>query len=202
MNFNSNQENEDKIIISESSPLKKIKKIPWGWILFVFFLTAVMVYLPSFTSVLFLVAALLCIPKGPLVPVFQTRRWLQVSCVLLLFMAGSLNAPEIDKQNNNEPQSQVESTPEPTAEPTPEPTPEPTAEPTPEPTPEPTAEPTPEPTSETEPAKQSTSQQVYIAGSGNGKKYHRDPSCSRMRNPVQISIEEAQSRGYTSCSKC
>lgn len=137
-----------------------------------------MVYLPSFTSVLFLVAALLCIPKGPLVPVFQTRRWLQVSCVFLLFMAGSLNAPEIDKQNNNEPQAQVESTPEPTAEPTPEPTPE------------------------TEPAKQSTSQQVYIAGSGSGKKYHRDPSCSRMKNPVQISIEEAQSRGYTSCSKC
>lgn len=202
MNFNSNQENGDEIVISEPSSPKKSKKFPWGWVLFVFFLSGVMGYFPSFTSILLLVAALLCIPKGPLVPVFQTRRWLQISCVFLLFFAGSLCAPEINRQNDNQPQSQIEATTEPTAEPTPEPTPQPTPEPTPEPTVEPTPEPTPKPTPEPEPVTQNTSQQVYIAGSGKGKRYHRNPSCSRMKNPIAISIEEAQSRGYTSCSNC
>lgn len=43
---------------------------------------------------------------------------------------------------------------------------------------------------------------VYIASSGKGKKYHKNPSCSGMNGPLSISLEEAQKRGYGSCSKC
>lgn len=43
---------------------------------------------------------------------------------------------------------------------------------------------------------------VYIAGSGDGTKYHSNPNCSNMKNPVAISISEAQSRGYGACKKC
>ena len=35
-----------------------------------------------------------------------------------------------------------------------------------------------------------------------GKKYHRSSSCSNMKNPSQVTLEKAQSLGYTPCSKC
>ena len=41
---------------------------------------------------------------------------------------------------------------------------------------------------------------VFI--SRTGSKYHKDSTCSKMKNPVSISIAEAQEKGYTSCSKC
>lgn len=41
---------------------------------------------------------------------------------------------------------------------------------------------------------------VWIPKSG--KKYHRNSSCSNMKNPSQVTIEKAQSLGYTPCSKC
>ena len=34
------------------------------------------------------------------------------------------------------------------------------------------------------------------------KKYHRSSSCSNMKNPSQVTLEKAQSLGYTPCSKC
>lgn len=68
--------------------------------------------------------------------------------------------------------------------------PEPT--PTPEPTPEPTVAPTPEPTPE-EPM-------VWIPTSGS--KYHRNSSCSNMKNPTQVTKSEAERRGYDPCKKC
>lgn len=43
---------------------------------------------------------------------------------------------------------------------------------------------------------------VYIAGSGNGTKYHRYSSCSNMNSPIELDINEAQNRGYTACKKC
>lgn len=43
---------------------------------------------------------------------------------------------------------------------------------------------------------------VYIAGSGNGTKYHSNPNCSNMKNPIEISLSEAQARGYEPCKKC
>ena len=41
---------------------------------------------------------------------------------------------------------------------------------------------------------------VWIPKSG--KKYHRSSSCSNMKNPSQVTLEKAQSLGYTPCSKC
>ncbi len=43
-------------------------------------------------------------------------------------------------------------------------------------------------------------QMVWIPQSGN--KYHRNPSCSGMNNPTQVTISEAQSMGYEPCKKC
>ena len=35
-----------------------------------------------------------------------------------------------------------------------------------------------------------------------GKKYHLNPDCSNMKNPLQITIEEAEIRDYIPCKKC
>jgi hypothetical protein len=44
---------------------------------------------------------------------------------------------------------------------------------------------------------------VYIAGSGNGKKYHVE-DCRTLKNSrkVEITAEEAKRRGYTPCGVC
>ena len=41
---------------------------------------------------------------------------------------------------------------------------------------------------------------VWIPKSGS--KYHSNSSCSRMNNPTQVTISEAQSMGYEPCKKC
>lgn len=41
---------------------------------------------------------------------------------------------------------------------------------------------------------------VYIPKTG--KKYHSNANCSNMKNPSQVSLSEAQSRGFTACKKC
>lgn len=43
---------------------------------------------------------------------------------------------------------------------------------------------------------------VYIAGSGSGTKYHSNPDCSNMSNPIAISLAEAQAQGYEPCKRC
>lgn len=116
----------------------------------------------------------------------------------------------------------VTATPSPTPSPTPTATPEPTPTATPVPTPEPTPAPTEAPVaavSEAQVAGESgtaaqsdpsaavtytapQSGTVYIAGSGNGKKYHSNPNCSNMNNPVPLTQSEAEARGYTPCKKC
>lgn len=45
-----------------------------------------------------------------------------------------------------------------------------------------------------------SSTMVWIPKSG--KKYHRSSSCSNMKIPSQVTLEKAQSLGYTPCSKC
>ena len=45
-----------------------------------------------------------------------------------------------------------------------------------------------------------SSTMVWIPKSG--KKYHRSSSCSNMKNPSQVTLQKAQSLGYTPCSKC
>lgn len=69
---------------------------------------------------------------------------------------------------------------------------------TPVPTPDPTPEPTPEPVEESA----SNGVMVWIAGSGNGKRYHSNPGCSNMSSPVEISLSDAQASGYTACKRC
>lgn len=41
---------------------------------------------------------------------------------------------------------------------------------------------------------------VWIPSSGS--KYHSYSSCSNMKNPRQVTLEEAQSMGYTPCKRC
>ena len=124
----------------------------------------------------------------------------------------------------------VTSTPDPTQTPiptplvTPELTPTPTLAPTPIPTPkivEPPAQAAAAPEQSTtgggENSSNSAAQQeapteavepsgqvgtVYIASSGNGDKYHSQPTCGRMKNSTPISLSEAEARGYTPCEKC
>ena len=43
-------------------------------------------------------------------------------------------------------------------------------------------------------------QMVWI--SSNGSKYHSKSSCSGMKSPRQITIEEAKNQGYEPCKKC
>lgn len=61
-----------------------------------------------------------------------------------------------------------------------------------------TPDPTPEPVEEFA----SNGVMVWIAGSGNGKRYHCNPGCSNMNSPVEISLSDAQARGYTACKRC
>ncbi len=49
-------------------------------------------------------------------------------------------------------------------------------------------------------AQQPQEQTVWIPQSGS--KYHSNPSCSNMKNPTEVTISEAQSRGYEPCKKC
>lgn len=35
-----------------------------------------------------------------------------------------------------------------------------------------------------------------------GTKYHRNPSCSGMTNPVQVTLDEAHAQGYHACGRC
>lgn len=42
---------------------------------------------------------------------------------------------------------------------------------------------------------------VWIPSDGSGK-YHKKSTCSGMKNPVQISLEDAKARGIQPCGKC
>lgn len=51
-------------------------------------------------------------------------------------------------------------------------------------------------------AAQQNERTVYVAASGNGKKYHSNPSCSRMKGTISLTVSQAESQGYAPCSKC
>ena len=48
---------------------------------------------------------------------------------------------------------------------------------------------------------QSASDTVWVSKNG-GKVYHKDKTCSGMKNPVQMTLEEAEVEGLRPCSKC
>lgn len=96
-------------------------------------------------------------------------------------------------------------TPEPTPTPTPTPTPEPTPTPTPTPipTPEPTPTPAPTPTPEPTPAPirgHSADTVVYVSQRSNT--IHSIPDCSGMKRFREMTLGEADARGYKYCSNC
>lgn len=47
----------------------------------------------------------------------------------------------------------------------------------------------------------SSSGMVWIPAKG-GKKYHSNSSCSNMNQPQEVTLDEAESRGFTACKKC
>lgn len=51
------------------------------------------------------------------------------------------------------------------------------------------------------PPKQYNPPAVYVFITPTGKKYHKDPRCAGEKC-IRVDINEAQSKGYTACSKC
>jgi len=42
---------------------------------------------------------------------------------------------------------------------------------------------------------------VWIPTHG-GTKYHSNPTCSQMKDPLQVTIDEAIAQGFTACGRC
>ena len=47
-----------------------------------------------------------------------------------------------------------------------------------------------------------TKKEEIVWVSNTGSKYHSNPNCSNMRNPVKETLSDAKSRGLSPCSKC
>lgn len=54
---------------------------------------------------------------------------------------------------------------------------------------------------ETDDSSETQGQTVWIPTNG-GKKYHSKSTCSNMKNPAQVTRDEAISRGFDACKKC
>lgn len=106
--------------------------------------------------------------------------------------------PEPSKEPSPAPSSEA---PSPTPEPSDEPveTPVPTPVPSPSPTLAPTPEPTPEPSQVTTIRGHSSDTVVYVSTS---HKIHSVPDCSGMKKYTEMTLGEADSRGYEYCSNC
>lgn len=96
----------------------------------------------------------------------------------------------------------------PTPVPAPEPTPAPTSAPTPEPAPAPTQAPNAgSGNSEggsgvTVPDHEESGANLVWVPTNGGKKYHSKPTCSSMEDPMQVTVETAETNGYTPCGRC
>lgn len=55
---------------------------------------------------------------------------------------------------------------------------------------------------EEEPYYEEESESVMVWIPGSGSKYHSYEGCSNMKNPSEVTEDEAISRGYSACSKC
>lgn len=45
-------------------------------------------------------------------------------------------------------------------------------------------------------------EEIMVWVSGSGTKYHSKSSCSNMKSPKQMTLEEAEEQGYEPCKKC
>lgn len=43
---------------------------------------------------------------------------------------------------------------------------------------------------------------VYVAASGKGTRYHKNPNCSNMKGASEMNVQDALEKGYTPCKKC
>ena len=75
--------------------------------------------------------------------------------------------------------------------------------PVPEPTepPAPTDAPTPEPEPEQPALSGADAILVWVPVHG-GTKYHSDPGCSNMKDPRQVTQQQAMAEGFAPCKKC
>ena len=166
-----------------------------------------------FAKILFAISAAVCLPisKNPL------NNWQRTLIIVLATIIATYSAAGVQSDSKNKsptptptPISTIEPTakPDPTVAPTEKPTPKPTEKPTPEPTEEPTPEPTPDPTPiptekpTPEPTKEPEQQSETVWLSRTGKKYHRDPTCGNMKNPIESTLDEAIASGRQPCEKC
>lgn len=159
-------------------------------------------------------------------PIYK-RVWFWIAAVVLILLVvagidGANDPPKVTEEPAAAVRSMPEPTPSPTAAPTPspspspEPTPEPTVAPTPVPTPEPTpiptAPPTPQPTLAPTPAPtpEPTPVQTIHGVPGNTVVYvsqksntiHKIHDCSGMKNYREMTIAEADAKGYKYCPNC
>ena len=138
-----------------------------------------------------------------------TAFWIVMLCI------GTFSGGSQQKAEQPLPTATIaEETPQPTEvatatpAPTVTPTEAPTSAPTEAPTPDPTAVPETGNTSQTSNGTTATGTSdyqpgmVYIASSGNGKKYHRTPDCSGMDDATAVTVEQAEAAGYTPCKRC
>ena len=137
-------------------------------------------------------------PERPQRPVRQRKRRFKwwYAAIAMVFVAILVTPSKKDDKEEPQQESMVYATMEPTA------SPEPTAEPTPDATA--VVGFTSPPAATSPPAVQETVQTetlVWIPTNG-GTKYHSKSSCSNMDNPQQVTLSEAQARGFTACKKC
>lgn len=174
------------------------------WVAAVFLILCTIAYFPSWACILFLVGAIIALPVRPLREFFYdkgVKGLLKAVLIIALFLGGAMIAPTDDTPEPTEPVETVIMTPSQTPEPTStvEPTPTPTSTPTPTPTSTPTPPPAPTPTPEPTPEEVSEPT-VWI--SQTGSRYHRDPDCSGMNNPRQVTLTEARNMGLIPCGNC
>lgn len=146
---------------------------------------------------------------------FQASKKIRAAIIaafwIVMFCIGAFSGGSQQKTEQSLPTTTiVAETPQPTevTTATPAPTAAPTLAPTEAPTPDPTAVPETGNTSQTSNGTTAAGTSdyqpgmVYIASSGNGKKYHRIPSCSDMDGATAVTVEQAEAAGYTPCKRC
>ena len=178
----------------------------------------------SVTGIVGLCIAVLALPLAPVralwkrilppdAPRFAKAAILAAATLVMLAAVPAPISEGQAAQAAPQPSAMEDAVPAPTAAASPKASPATSQEPAPTATPEPTDQPVETATPAQTPGedgKTDTAQEyglpqgdtVYVAGSGNGSKYHTDPNCSRMQDAVPMTRAQAENRGYTPCSKC
>ena len=148
------------------------------------------------------------------IPIETEATYEEESLEMLTDEVASLIAEEYNTETANEESTdsvietttfEEESITDSITEPEPQPAPEPESQPAPEPEPQP-APSTPstrkEDSSVTVPdSAQEGTIMVWIPING-GTKYHSKSTCSKMENPMHVSIDQAKENGFTACGRC